>query len=169
MNIKKHPVIFTLNILIFFFSILFFYTDSLSISIKGVSPLLILPILTAFSLFHSPVICAMAGLICGVFMDACMVGSFCFNAIALLCIGVFVSVTSNNLFNKNIQSATVLSLITSGSYFILLWIFFHTDNVSLTDNLGYLLKYAFPSAIFTAVFIFPFYYLYKHFHKLTVE
>ena len=169
MNIKKHPVIFTLNILIFFFSILFFYTDSLSISVRGVSPLLILPIMTAFSLFHSPVICAMAGLICGVFMDACMVGSFCFNAIALLCIGVLVSVTSNNLFNKNIQSATVLSLITSGSYFILLWIFFHTDNVSLPDNLGYLLKYAFPSAIFTAVFIFPFYYLYKHFHKLTVE
>lgn len=169
MNIKKHPVIFTLNILIFFFAVLFFYIDAFSISIKGISPLLILPILTAFSLFHSPIVCAIAGLFCGIFMDACMVGSFCFNAITLLCIGVFVSVASSNLFNKNIQSATVLSLITSGVYFIFQWIFFHTNNVSLTDNLGYLLKYAFPSAIFTAVFIFPFYYLYKHFHKLTME
>ncbi len=169
MNIKKHPVIFTLNILIFFLSILFFYTDSLNISINGVSPLLIIPILTAFSLFHSPIKCAVTGLLVGIFMDACMVGSYCFNAIALLCIGVFVAVSSNNLFNKNVQSATVLSLITSTVYFVFQWIFFHTNNVGLTDNLMYLLKYAFPSAIFTAVFIYPFYYLYKHFHKLQTE
>lgn len=169
MNIKKHPVIFSLNLLIFFFATLFHYTDTFSISIKGIAPLLILPILTAFSLFHSPLTCAIAGVLSGIFMDACMVGSFCFNAITLLCIGVFVSVTSSNLFNKNIQSATVLSLITSAVYFILQWIFFHTDNVNLTDNMIYLLKYAFPSIIFTAVFIYPFYYLYKHFHKLTLE
>ncbi len=169
MNIKKHPFIFTFNILIFFFAILFFYTDSLSLSINGIYPLLIIPILTAFSLFHSPIRCAVAGLLCGIFMDACMVGSYCFNAIILLCIGVFVAVSSNNFFNKNIQSATVLSLITSSVYFVLQWIFFHTYHVSVTDNLMYLFKYAFPSAVFTAVFIYPFYYLYKHFHKLQME
>ncbi|MBE6786994.1 MAG: hypothetical protein E7537_01445 [Ruminococcaceae bacterium] len=169
MNIKKHPVIFTLNILIFFLAILFFYTDSFSISIKGTSVLLVLPILTAYSVFHSPLRSGVTGLICGVFMDACMVGSVCFNAIILFCIGVLVSVISNNLFNKNIQSATVLSLITSSIYFVFLWLVFHTANVSLSDNFMYLFNYAFPSAIFTAVFIFPFYYLYKHFNKLQMD
>ncbi len=169
MNIKRHPVIFTLNILIFFFSILFFYTDSLNLSIKGATMLLVIPILTAFSVFHSPIRSAIVGLICGIFMDACMVGSFCFNATVLLCIGALVSVISNNLFNKNVQSATVLSLITSSLYFILKWLFFHTSNVNLSDNLMYLFKYAFPSAIFTAIFIFPFYYLYKHFQKLQMD
>ncbi len=169
MSIKKHPIIFILKILIFFLSILFFYTDSLNISIKGISPLLILPILTAYSLFHSPLRCALVGLACGILMDSNMIGSFCFNAIALLCIGVFVSVSSNTLFNKNIQSATVLSLITSSLYYIFQWIFFHTANVSISDNFSYLLNHAFPSAIFTAVFIFPFYYLYKHFNKLQMD
>lgn len=169
MNIKKHPVIFTLNILIFFLSILFFYTDSLSISIKGATVLLVIPILTAYSVFHSPLRSSLVGLICGIFMDACMAGSYCFNAAILLLIGAMVSVISNNLFNKNIQSATVLSLITSSLYFVLQWIFFHTTNVNLTDNFMYLFKYAFPSAIFTAIFIFPFYYLYKHFQKLQMD
>ena len=169
MNIKKHPVIFTLNILIFFIAVLFYYTNAFSFSIKGVTPLLVLPLLTAFSLFHTPLTCAVTGVLCGIFMDACMVGSYCFNAIVLLLIGVFVSVASSNLFNKNVQSACVLSLITSALYFILQWLFFHTDNVNLTDNLIYLLKYAFPSVIFTSIFIFPFFYLYKHFNKLQVQ
>lgn len=169
MNIKKHPWILTLNILIFFFSILIHYTDSISISIHGITPLFILPLLTSFSLFHGPLRSTLVGAVCGIFMDACMVGSYCFNAIVLLCISVFVSVASNVLFNKNIQSATVLSLIVSSVYFILQWIFFHTNNVSLTDSFIYLLKYAFPSAVFSAVFIFPFYYLYKHFNKLQME
>lgn len=166
MNIKKHPVIFTLNILIFFFSILFYYTNILSINIKGATLLLVLPALTAYSLFHSPLRSGIVGLLCGIFIDSLTVGSFCFNAIALFCIGVFVSVSSSNLFNKNIQSATVLSFIVSAIYFIFKWIVFHTNNVSLTDSFMYLFKYALPSVILTAIFIFPFYYLYKHFNKL---
>ncbi len=166
---KKHPIILTLNILIFFSALLFHYTDAFSISIKGLTPLLILPILTAFSLFNSPLSSALTGLAAGVFMDACSVGSYCFNAIVLMLIGVFVCLLSNNLFNKNIRSAAVLSVISCAFYFILQWLFFHTDNVSIKDNFIYLLKYALPSVLLSAIFIFPFYYLYKHFDKISSE
>ncbi len=169
MNKKKHPVVSTLKILIFFFAVLLYYSSSLNLTVKGITPLLILPIITAFSLFHSPLVCAFSGLLCGIFMDACAVGSYCFNAIVLMVIGVCVSVASNNLFNKNIQSATVLSLITGTLYFCLLWAFFHTDNVTMKDSFIYLLNYAFPSMLFSAVFILPFYYLYKYFNKITTE
>ncbi len=169
MHKKKHPLILILNILIFALVLLCYYTGILNLSIKGVTPLLILPLITAFSFFHSPISCAVLGLVCGIFMDSCVVGAYCFNAILLLIIATFVSVASSNIFNKNIQSACVLSLISCSAYFIALWLCFHNNNVTLNDSLIYLLKYAFPSAVLSAVFIIPFYYLYRYFHKTTSE
>ena len=169
MHNKRHIGILVLNILIFFLPLVFYYSGILTLSIKGATPLLILPILTAFSFFHTPLTCALTGLACGIFMDACALGSFCFNAILLLLLGVFVSLASSNLFNKNIRSAMVLSLITSAIYFILLWIIFHTKGVTLTDSLIYLLRYALPSAIYSALFILPFYYFFRYFNKRVSE
>lgn len=167
MNNKKHPFIFTFNVLIFFILILLHYTDKIAINISGASPVLILPLLTAFSMFHSPVASALAGMFAGIFMDACTIGSYCFNAIILLCLGAAVSLASNNLFNKNIGSATVLSLITCGIYHISQWLIFQTFGKVFTESVMYLLKYAAPSAVLGAIFIFPFYFLYKYLNKLT--
>lgn len=161
----KHPFITIINVLIFFVSMLFYYTGVLPLTIKGITPLLILPILTAFSIFNTPVVSAVAGLFCGVFMDANALDSYCFNAIVLVIIGAFVTVSSNNLFNKNIFAAMVLSLITAVFYFTLQWVVFETNNITIKDSLIYLLKYALPSAVYSAVFIIPFYYLYRYFER----
>ena len=165
MHKTKHPLITVLNILIFFISPLFYYTGILPLSIKGITPLLILPILTAFSIFNSPLVSAITGLLCGVFMDANTLDSYCFNAIMLVVLGTFVSVASNNLFNKNIFSAIVLSLITAIFYFVLQWAVFEINNITTKDSLIYLLKYALPTAVYSAVFIIPFYYLYRYFER----
>ena len=167
MNNKKHPNIFTLNVLIFFVLILLHYTDKIAINISGVSPVLILPLLTAFAMFHSPVASALTGMLAGIFMDASTIGSYCFNAIILLCLGAAISVASNNLFNKNMGSAIVLSLITCGIYHLSLWLVFQTFGKEFTESIMYLLKYAAPSAVLSAIFIFPFYFLYKYLNKLT--
>jgi hypothetical protein len=169
MHKKKHPIITLIKILIFTLVLLFYYADILTLSIKGIAPLLILPITVAYSMFHSPIRSAIVATACGIFMDACVVGSFCFNAVILLVIATFVSVSSNNIFNKNIQSAFMLSLICCGFYFVFLWICFHTDNVSLNDSLIYLFKYAFPAAVYSALFIGPFYYVFKRFNQITLE
>ena len=165
MHKTKHPLITVLNVLIFFISLLFYYTGILPLSIKGITPLLILPILTAFSIFNSPLVSAITGLLCGVFMDANTLDSYCFNAIMLVVLGAFVSVASNNLFNKNIFSAMVLSLITAIFYFVLQWAVFEINNITTKDSLIYLLKYALPTAVYSAVFIIPFYYLYRYFER----
>ncbi|MBQ4120027.1 MAG: rod shape-determining protein MreD [Clostridia bacterium] len=165
MSKTKHPLITILNILIFFISLLFYYTGILPLSIKGITPLLILPILTAFSIFNSPLTSAITGLLCGVFMDCNALNSYCFNAIVLVILGTFVAVSSNNLFNKNIFSAMVLSLVVAVFYFVLQWAVFETDNITINDSLTYLLKYAFPTAVYSAVFIIPFYYLYRYFER----
>ncbi len=167
MNKKRHPFIFIFNILIFFILILLHYTDNFAININGISPLLVLPLLTAFSIFHSPLVSAVTGMLAGIFMDAVTIGSYCFNAIILLLLGCAVSLTSNNLFNKNIFSAVVLSIIAGFIYHMAQWLFFYTFTKTLEESLTFLLKYAIPSAILGAVFIFPFYYLYKHFDKIS--
>ena len=167
MNKKKHPFIFTFNVLIFFILILLHYTDKIGININGVSPILVLPLLTAFSIFHSPLTSAITGMLAGVVMDTCAIGSQCFNAIILLCLGAGISVTSNILFNKNVLSATVLSLITAFIYHISQWLVFQSFGKSVANSITYLLKYAMPSALIAAAFIFPFYYLYKYFNKIS--
>ena len=166
MNDKKHPFIILLNLIIFSVIILLQYTDKAFIRINGVSPLLILPLITAFSMFHSPLASALAGMIAGIFMDSVTVGSHGFNAVILLIIGVFVSCVSSNLFNKNLPSCVVLTLIISFLYHICHCIVFHTFGTRFTETVTYLLEYSLPSVLLGTVFIFPFYFIYKHFHKL---
>ena len=63
--------------------------------------------------------------------------------------------------DRNLRSAVLLSFLLTLFYFVLRWLIFYAFTVSAQDNLTYLLHYAFPSVIYTNVFIFPFYFLYK--------
>ena len=169
MKQKKHPFIIISNIFIFSAILLLQYTDNIELKISSASVLLILPAVSAFSIFHSPLVSSLVGLICGIFMDACAAKVYCFNSIILICICCFVSLTSSSFFNKNISSATVLSLITSSFYFVAEWVVFHTKIENFNDSLIYLLIYALPSAVLSSIFIFPFYFLYKYFNKISLE
>ena len=163
---KRHPVIFTVNILLFFAVILFGGNSIIDISIKNATPLLLLPMLTAFSIFNSVKSSAAAGFISGALLDSTSSGTYCFNTIFLMVLSVSVSLAANNLFNKNIRAAAALSLITSFIYYIIYWLIFMTFGVEIQNSLIYLLKYVLPSAVYSAVFIFPFYFLYKCFSKI---
>lgn len=167
MNNKKHPFIFIFNVLIFFVLTLLHYTDKTAINISGISPVLILPLLTAFSMFHSPIASALTGLFVGIFMDSCTIGSYCFNAIILLCLGTAMSLAANNLFNKNVLASVVISLITCFLYHIAQWLVFQTFGKAFNESLIYLLQYAAPSALLSSLFVIPFYFLYRYFNKIT--
>ena len=128
--------------------------------------MLILPLLCAFSIFSNMEGVVIAGLISGIMLDSVASGTYCFNAIALVILGVLVSLLSGNLFNKNIRAAVALSLIVCCLYFTAYWLLFNAFGVGIENSLIYLLEYALPSATYSAVFIIPFYYLYKHFDSI---
>ena len=163
---KHHRLLFLANSLLFAFAILFDTTSLFDISIKSAVCLLVIPLLCAYSFFSSTWRCIAAGLICGIFIDSVSHNANCFNAVALMLLTVAVGFCSNNLFNKNIFSAAVLTLLASAVYFTLLWIFFYIVPTDMKSSLGYLLKYAFPSAVYTTVFSFPFYYIQKKFNDI---
>lgn len=166
---KNRGLLIFANTLILFFTILFTVSGVIDISIKNATPLALISLVSAFSIFNSVGKCAAVGFITGACLDSVQVGSYCFNTIIFMVLAVVVFLISNNLFNKNIQSAVALSLIMSVLYFGLKWVFFFAFGSSLQDSMTYLLSYALPSAVYSAAFIFPFYYLYRFFDKLANE
>ena len=164
-NLKK-CLIFAFNVMIFFTFAILHYSSFLNLKPFSVNVNLIIPLLTAFSIYHSPVASALTGMLSGIVMDSSAAGAYCFNAIILLIIGTFVSVSSNTLFNKNIPSAAVISLLSSFFYFVMHWASFHIFSEGVSQSLTFLLKHSLPSAIITALFIFPFYFLYRYIKKL---
>ncbi|MEE1239536.1 MAG: rod shape-determining protein MreD [Acutalibacteraceae bacterium] len=166
---KHHPWINLISFLLFFFAFIIHYTDIVDISIKNAQPIIILPLLTAFSMFNSVGASAAVGLIMGIFMDSCASGTVCFNAAVLMISAAMISVCAERLFNRNIRSAALLCLLTNLFYFLLRFVCFYAFGTNAQDNLTYLLSYAFPSIIYTVVFIFPFYFLYRYFYRLSLS
>ena len=163
---KRHPFILIFNILLFFFVIISGGNDIVDISIKNATPLLALPLLCGFSIFSSVEAAVVAGLLSGIMLDSVSMNTFCFNAIVFLILGVFVSLASNTLFNKNLKAAAALSLIISSAYFVLYWLCFAAVGTGIRNSLIYLLQYGLPSAVYSSVFIFPFYFIFRYFDKI---
>ncbi len=167
-NSKRRRIIITVNILLFAAVILFQISDIAALRISTASPLLILPLLTAFSIFNTPTKSVIAGFIAGASLDT-VSARFGFNTLCLMLIALAVCLAANNLFNKNIRAAVVISLLACCLYFISIWAAFHLFGSTIEDSIGYLLKFGFPSAVYSAVFIFPFFYIYRYLENLKTQ
>ncbi len=154
------------NTVLFFTVCLFYSTGTLSLSINSATPFTVLPLLAAFSIFASPQKSAITGLLVGIFIDSSAGDTYCFNAIILMLISLLVCLTANNIFNKNLKSAFVISLLAAIVYFLIYWAVFFIYRYNIKDSLTYLIGTGFPSAIYTSVFIFPFYFLFRFFEKI---
>ncbi len=164
----KNKSSITVKIIIFaiFFAIIILHLGSaIDIGINNAVPFTVLPLLVAYSVFATPLKSFFVGLICGICIDSVAVGAYCFNALCLMLTALIVCLTANNLFNKNIWAALVISLVTAILYFTLNWLIFYMPALSAEENLTYILSYAFPSAVYTALFILPFYYLFRYLSK----
>lgn len=163
---KRHPWIFTLNVLIFTFVLLFDTSGFVDLSIDTATPMISLALLTAFAIFASVTRSAVVGFIVGAVWDSMTSGSYCFNTVAFFLLGAFISLAANNLFNKNIRASIAMAVIVAVIYFTARWLCFMAFGVGIENSLIYLLSYGLPSALYSAVFIFPCFYLYRYFNKL---
>lgn len=162
---KRHPVIAILSFALFFFAI-FFYGCGIDISIGHAYPFIILAVLTAYSVFTKISHAAVAGLISGAFIDSVSTGSYCFNSIMLLILSVGACLLSANVFNKNVKAVTTLCFLSTVVYYVFYWLVFIVFSLKGNENMEYLLDYALPSALYTAIFVIPLYFLYKYWNKI---
>lgn len=163
---KRHPYIALIHFFLFFLFLLLHYTDAINLSVRNATPLLLLPLLVAYAMFSTTGAAAAVGFLTGVCMDAVASRSVCFHAVFMMTAAAAVSVISNRLFNKNLLSAVVQSLGVGFLYYTLRWFIFYAFHTTLRDNLFYLLRFAFPSILYTELFIFPFYYLCRALSRL---
>ena len=162
---KKSALVTVINILIFLVLMLFNSTDIMPIALWGAKPFLPLAFLVAFCMFYEEIPSVLTGLLVGTLLDGFSATPVCFNSIILIIIGLFTAITVHYFFNNNIRSAIALCIICSLFYFTARWIFPYMFSVSQAESLIYLFRYDFPSAIYTTVFIVPFYYLEKLINK----
>ena len=158
---KSHFKTNLLSSLIFFFLTVLQSSGVMPLKIGQASPLYILGLLVAFSVFSTAKAAAVAGFLVGAVLDSTAAEGYCFNTIALTVIGVAVYLFANNLYNKNIFAALVMSFLAAFFYFGLNWLIFNAFDISLTDGISYLFTFTLPSAIYTAVFVIPFFFIYK--------
>lgn len=148
------------NFLLFALALLIQYNDSFTVKIYSANPMLPLAVLISFSMFASEINSCFAGLIVGIFADSVSGMPVGFNTILFFIVGLAVSLMVRYLFNNNYRSAIMLCLICTGAYFIARWLIGFAFG-SLETSLGYLMRFAVPSIVYTCVFAIPLYYLQK--------
>lgn len=148
------------------FAVLFVlhYTDLLKITVLHASPMLLLPFLAALAMFLEELPAALAGAAGGIFADSVSGGGFCFHTLFFFLTCFTISLLVHYLLNNNFRTAIMLSLLTAIAYYLLRWLAFHAFT-GADNSIDYLMQYALPSALYTAVFFLPFYFLQRLIHR----
>lgn len=147
------------------FFILFIITFSgINLNIVNARPVILIPAIVTVGYYYGEWKGFIAGIITGVFFDSVAAESICFNTVLFALIGMITGVLITYFFNRNLSSAVVLSVISSFLYFAAKYFIFYLCRANDMSS-EYLIFYALPSAIYTCVFIFPFYFLGKFLNK----
>lgn len=157
-NVEKYGISLycTLGLNCFFLLILQ-RTPGLSLKIGTATPVLLIPMIVAVACFLREWTGFWFGLVCGIALDVFVEGSRCFHTVSFLLIGTLAGLLYHYIFNRNIKSAIIGGVIFSFMFCILRWLYlcvFKGDSSALIM----LARYEVPSALYTSLFIIPFFY-----------
>ena len=148
---------------LYFFIFIFSRIPGLSLTLFGITPILLIPALIAGAMFFKETFSLIMGIYVGVLLDSTTATGF-FNTAVFTVIGLAAGILASHLLNQNIRAAALLSLIMSFVYYFAKW-FFYILIGNEPQKLEYLFQISIPSCIYTAIFIIPFYYLFKFIYK----
>lgn len=150
--------------IIAFIIYLFHYTGLIDITIFHASPLILLPLTVAVAMFYNELTGLVFGVACGFAIDAVAASTSVFNTLLFMFIGFAVGLLAKQIFNRNLPGAIALTIMAEIVYFGLKWV----ATCIIPDVQGkvyYLLWHLTPSAVYTLLFIIPFYFLEKRLHR----
>jgi len=163
-DIKKTFLIFFTNAVMLTVLILFHYSGA-SIAISTANPMAALALLVAIIMYSGEIAGVLTGLAVGIVLDSVTSTPPGFNSITLAIISLAAALISHYLFNRNIKSALTLCLICSFAYFFARWLAGFAFVGNTEDSFVYLIRYAAPSAVYTTVFMIPFFYIEKRIYR----
>lgn len=163
MNLKRKRFIcaFINTLLILLCFILRF--SGATLALGEAVPMILIPIVLSVAIFCSENVALAAGFFVGVLMDSASSDALVFNTL-FFTLGAFAcSLLSSRYLNRNLKSALCLSAGMSFGYYILKYLIYFVFS-SVSAQHSYFSSYLIPSAIYTALWIIPFYFMQK---KLT--
>lgn len=148
---------------LYFFIFILSRIPYLSLTLFGITPILLIPALIAGAMFFKEIFGMVAGIYVGILLDSATATGF-FNTAAITLLGAVAGILAAHLLNRNLRAAVVLTLIISFLYYFAKW-FFYIFLGNEPQKLDYLLQISIPSCIYTTVFIIPFYFLFRFIYK----
>lgn len=152
-NLTFYSVVSVLGFLIYLFD----STGIITLKLGSAHPVLLIPLLVSVAMAAREWAGLVLGAFFGMLLDATGAESYCFNLLVFALIGTVCGLLSSYRVNDNIFSAIALSLGSSILYFVLKWAIFFLF-AGHGDALEYLFTISLLSALYTAIFIIPFYY-----------
>ncbi len=164
-NVEKyHPYIYGILGIFSFMIFVLQRISGLSLKISTATPVLLLPLVIVIACFLKEWVGFWFGFASGVMLDIFMADSRIFNTIAFIVIGLGAGLLFHYLFNRNIKAVVLGGLAVCFVYFFFKWLFL---SVFMGDPSAFkiLFKYEIPSAIYSSVFLIPFFFLVRNLCK----
>lgn len=165
----KHPVRLAIHFSVFALLFLIHSTGEPLVIVRSATPFLLLPMLTAYSMFNDELPSCVVGAVVGGCVDSISITPSCFNTIILMIICLGTSFISKYLFNINVRSAIVLSVMGNALYYITRWLICYAFSTPITDSLIYIFEYALPSVVINSIFVIGFYFMEKRIYRDRVK
>ena len=144
--------------------ILFHYSGA-SISIGSANPMAALALVVAIIMFSGEIPGVLTGISLGVILDSVASTPIGFNTVTLTVISFAAALISHYLFNRNIKAALTLCLLCASAYFVARWLVGFAFAGDIKNSFKYLIRYAAPSALYTTLFMVPFFYIERRLFK----
>ena len=161
MKTINRPLLTALINSVLFAVLLLFHYSGRTLKIGNANPFAALALLVAVIMFASELTSVISGTILGIIIDSVAITPIGFNTITLMIISLAASLISHYLFNRNLKSALVLSLVCAAAYFGARWLVTFAFGNDIAGSFSYLFSYGAMSAVYTSLFIIPFFYLEK--------
>ncbi len=155
-NVKRNTLQAVCFALLIFLLYIFTYTDIVSLRIGNAILMPLIAPIIVIGMNYGEWAGFWSGLVVGIFCDAVGAKVSCFNTLFLLIIGCAAGVLIKYYLNRNILTSLVLSLAASILYFSVYFLLHYFTGEA--QGFKYLLFYALPSAIYTAIFMLPVFY-----------
>ena len=166
MQKTKKPLLTIVTNAVLLAALLLFHYSGASIAISSANPMAALALLVAIIMYAGEIAGVLTGMLIGIVLDSVTSTPIGFNTVTLTVISFAAALISHYLFNCNLKSALTLCLLFSFAYFFSRWIVGFAFTGDTAGSFLYLIRYAVPSAVYTTVFIIPFFYLEKLIFKL---
>ncbi len=131
-----------------------------SLKIGNAFPQLLLPLVVTVACFLREWTGFLFGLLSGIALDTVMNGTGFLNTVLFLLIGLFAGLLFRFILNRNLKSVMLAGTGFSFLYFLIRWLFLSLFAKDASAG-AIFLSYELPSAIYTALFTLPFFYLTK--------